>query len=528
MGSSWTERSQPATSTQDPKLLRPGSRGWMGRGQGEAVSVDAPPQWRGTTVQACGVWPWPAGAGVPVVGVPLGRHMFTQATICCDPISWFQRGRLIGNPSGFVMSLPGNGKSTIGRRMASGLAGFGNVPLILGDLKPDYVAMVKALGGEVIELGHGRGHLNVLDPGDAEAAAARLPPQYRQQVLSELHFRRVQITEALINIQRGTPPTDGEDLLINRAMRLLADRHDGIPVLGDLLELIRQAPDELRAVALDRGDTARYLDATQDLEISLMGLVGGGRLGDTFAKQTSTPMPRDRPVVYDISSIDDSETELQAAALVSCWSSGFASVNISNVLADAGLEPPRNYFIVMDELWRALRAGRGLVDRVDALTRLNRTKGVGQLMISHTTRDLDAIPNEEDRKKAMGFVERSGVVLLGGLPPGEMPALNKALSLSQREQEMLESWGDPDTWDTRHNRPEHAPGIGKFLIKVGTRPGIPINVVLTDTERNWGVDDNNDSEAVAVHDTNKRWRKQSRITPTEAPNDVDEDVVVLP
>ena len=35
--------------------------------------------------------------------------------------------------------------------------------------------------------------------------------------------------------------------------------------------------------------------------------------------------------------------------------------------------------------------------------------------------------------------------------------------------------------------------VGKFLLKVGGRPGIPIRVELTESER-------------AVHDTNRRWR----------------------
>ena len=74
-----------------PRVLRPGPRGWTGRGRGESVRVDAPDEWRGTTVQVCGLWPWVAGTGTPMVGVPLGRHVHTGATVCCDPISWFQR-----------------------------------------------------------------------------------------------------------------------------------------------------------------------------------------------------------------------------------------------------------------------------------------------------------------------------------------------------------------------------------------------------------------------------------------------------
>ena len=47
--------------------------------------------------------------------------------------------------------------------MVLSLAGFGVLPLVLGDLKPDYVDLIEALDGQVIRLGRGRGYLNVLD-----------------------------------------------------------------------------------------------------------------------------------------------------------------------------------------------------------------------------------------------------------------------------------------------------------------------------------------------------------------------------
>ena len=46
----------------------------------------------------------------------------------------------------------------------------------------------------------------------------------------------------------------------------------------------------------------------EGLEASLIGLVGGGRLGEIFSEQTDNPMQMDRPVVFDVSNIDDSET----------------------------------------------------------------------------------------------------------------------------------------------------------------------------------------------------------------------------
>ncbi|TCO41073.1 hypothetical protein EV646_116165 [Kribbella antiqua] len=429
-----------------------------------------------------------------MMGVPLGRSLVSDATICCDPISWFARAKLISNPSAMILGKPGLGKSTVVRRMALGLAGYGVQPLILGDLKPDYRDLIEALDGQVIDLAPGRGNLNVLDPGDALAAAERLTGSARTWLINDARQRRANTVSGLITILRAkTPPTDREESVITRALEILDDRHDGVPVLADLLQVVRDAPQDLRDAALDRGDIAKYRDITEGLEATLQSLAAGtSRLGKIFSEQTTQPMRRDRPVAFDLSGIDESQFDLQAAALLACWSTGFAAVNVAQVLADAGLEPRRNYFVVLDELWRALRSGRGIVDRIDALTRLNRQRGVGQAMVSHTMSDLLALPTEEDRMKAKGFVERAGMVICGGLPRAEMTLLTEAVRVTDAEVDMITSWQDPPAWSS-DDEDTTPPGLGNFLIKVGGRTGIPIHVDLTPVEQ-------------ALNDTNKRWR----------------------
>jgi hypothetical protein len=96
--------------------------------------------------------------------------------------------------------------------------------------------------------------------------------------------------------------------------------------------------------------------------------------------------------------------------------------------------------------------------------------------------------------KARGFVERAGMVVCGGLPGAEMPMLTSAVPLSRAEQELLTSWQDPGTWDSGPG--SEPPGRGKFLIKVGGHPGIPIKVELIEAER-------------AINDTNKLWHAAS-------------------
>ena len=460
--------------------------------------------WRGTTVQVCGLWPWHIAAGTPLVGAPMGPHQHTGAAVCFDPISWFQAG-LLANPSMFVLSLPGRGKSTMVRHMLAALAGFGVMPLVLGDLKPDYTDLVAALGGQVIPLGPGRGHLNVLDASEALAACAQLEAAGAHKLAGELRAssraRRLSMLLGLLTIvRRGAKPADYEETLLRRALEILDDG-EGVPRLADLLAVVRAAPEPLRAAAEDQGDLARYTEVVRPLVLSLGALTSGGELGEVFAQPTSSPMRRDRPVCYDISGIPEAQTELVAACLLACWSNGFGVVDTAHALVDAGLEPERHYMVVMDELWRALRAGHGMVDRIDATTRLNRTQGVGVAMISHTMSDLLAIPNEADQAKARGLVERAGAVVLGALPAGEMPLLRTAVPLVAAEQDELVSWAGREAWS--RESVGTPPGLGRFMVKVGGRPGIPFHVQLTDTERD-------------LNDTNQRWHVASRIGDLDA------------
>lgn len=469
------------------------SRGWPAPGGGRVGYMDPPTMWRATTVQACGLWPFAAGSGAPMTGVPLGQHLFTGATVCGDPLSWFTRARYISNPSLFMLGMPGLGKSTLINRMLIGLSATGVVPLVLGDLKPDYADTVRALGGQVISIGRGVGGINVLDPGAMGAAAAQIGGEAGKALAAETHGRVLNMVAALITIVRGRPMDDHEQSVLSACLHHLRER---IPqsrtlLLPDLLRVLNEGPDRVRAVTLDRGDDTRYRDAVDPLHRSLLGILDGP-LGSTFASETSTRINPDAPAVcIDISRIGEADTQLTAAAMLAAWSDGLGTVAASHALADAGLAPRRWFFTVLDELWRPLRAASGIVDRIDALTRLNRSLGLGDAKITHTLKDAEALGSDSDRAKARGFVERAGMVVCAGLPRAEMEDLGRVVGLSRREIELVSSWSSPPGWASAGAN-EEPPGRGRFLIKVGGRPGIPIKVAITDTERE-------------LHNTNTRW-----------------------
>ena len=182
--------------------------------------------------------------------------------------------------------------------------------------------------------------------------------------------------------------------------------------------------------AFDRGSIERYRELVEPLQVTLQALLGEGRVGEMFSRHSTVSLDLDRPAVFDVSSIPEDETELVGAALSACWGVGFGAVNVTHALAEAGLAPMRHYLIILDELWRALIAGRGMVDRTNSLTRLNRQWGVGVVMCSHTIKDLLSLPDEHERMKALGLIERSGMLICGALPPEEMPRL----ALGQRPQ----------------------------------------------------------------------------------------------
>ncbi|GIJ48193.1 ATPase [Virgisporangium aliadipatigenens] len=471
----------------------PSSRGWAGPGGGRVGYMDAPTMWRATTVQACGLWPFAAGSGAPMSGVPLGQHIYTGATVCGDPMSWFLRAKYISNPSLFMLGMPGLGKSTLINRMLIGLSATGVMPLVLGDLKPDYADTVRALGGQVITIGRGVGGINVLDPGAMGIAAKRIGGEAGAALEEETHGRVLNMVAALLTIVRAGPVHDHEQSVLSACLRELRQNTPAgrAPLLPDLLQVLTDGPESVRRITLDRGSERRYRDAVDPLHRSLLGILDGP-LGGTFGGKTSTKVDINATAVcIDISRIGESDTQLTAAAMLAAWSEGLGTAAASHALADAGVTPRKWFFTVLDEMWRPLRAASGIVDRIDALTRLNRTLGLSDAKITHTLKDAEAIGTEQDRAKARGFVERAGMVACAGLPKAEMEELGKVVGLTRREIDLVSSWSSPPGWAATKATDE-PPGRGRFLIKVGGRPGIPIKVAITDTERH-------------LHDTNQRW-----------------------
>lgn len=453
--------------------------GWRGPGGGRAAHVHRPPEYQATTSQAAGLFPFVAGSGSPAMGVPVGQHMLWGEAVCLDPLAWMRAG-LVTNPGMFVLGQPGVGKSALAHRLITGMVATGTRALILGDTKPDYSRHITYLGGQVITVGRGLDRINPLDAGPLGAALGRLDPDAAAALRWEVRGRRLSLLLALISLVRGDRVLNVEEVILGRAVDLLDDRHTAAgtdPTVPDVLRVLEEGPDVLRAAA--RAQTlAGYHSRVHNLVASLL-LLCEGTLAGVFDAPTSTPIDLDAPAVsVDISRVGAAGDTLLAAALLCTWAYGHAVVDAAAALADVGIAPRRTHLAVMDELWRALRGAPGLVEHADALTRLNRARGMASLMVTHSLADLDALPTEEDRAKAAGFIDRAAITVLAGLPPRELTRVQEITPLTDAEEMLVSSWSAPDSWrpGARH------PGRGKYLIKTGGRLGIPVQMTLLPTE----------------------------------------------
>lgn len=454
--------------------------GWRTRGGGRAAWAHPARSYVATTTQAAGLFPFLAGSGAPTAGVPLGRHALWGETVCLDPFAWMAGG-LTTNTGMFLLGQPGVGKSALAKRLTLALPAFGIRPIILGDTKGEHTAIITALGGQVIRVGRGLDRINPLDAGPLGAAAAQLGPARAAGIALEVRGRRLNSLLALASLVRGgggVPVGNGEEVLLGRALDLLVEGGTTNPTVPDVLRLLRGGGTALFASAAVR--TQRDYDTrTRDL-VHTLDLLLTGSLAGVFDGPTSAPIDLDAPgVSVDISATAAAGDTLVAAAMLATWSYGFGAVDAANLLADHGLAQPRRHLLVMDELWRALRGAPGLVDHADALTRLNRARGIASLMITHSLADLEALPTPADRAKARGFIDRSAIVVLGGLPRRELDAVSTVVPLTPRERTLVASWSAAESW-----QPGVAhPGRGRYLIKTGARPGLVVSLDLTPAER---------------------------------------------
>ncbi|MET9206795.1 ATP-binding protein [Streptomyces bacillaris] len=469
-------------------------RGWGGRFSGRAPVEDTGTVYTGPTSQAGGIYPFLLGSGLPPRGVPVGRDVLTGELVCIDPAGW--TGKLTTNPGVWVMSQPGAGKSALVKRICLVYSAYGHLMCVPGDVKGEYSSIVQELGGSVVRIGDGIGRLNPLDSGPLKGRLHTLSESRREALLDVLNGRRLETLVALLSTKHGLgrAPDEIERSAMDTAVQIAsAGQKPGTdPVVADVVKLLRLAPQELRTKLAAEGE--RYQDLTRSVIAGLDNLIGGPLKG-LFDGPTTTPLDINAPAVsVDISALRARGNDVVSAGMIATWAYTYSAIDSAR---SVGLMD-RSLVLPMDEMWRALRSGPGLVDAMDAISRLNRTTNDVTIYVTHSLLDVEALPTEADRAKARGLMDRCDTWVIGASSEEELGRVTGKRSLTEQERMMIGSWSSAtstglDIDPTAYAEGEAAapleeegvrhPGRGKYLIKIGTRPGIAASLELTGTEQ---------------------------------------------
>ncbi|WP_405529039.1 ATP-binding protein [Streptomyces avidinii] len=471
--------------------------GWGGRFGGRVPVEDTGAVYTGPTTQASGVYPFLLGSGLPPRGVPVGRDVLTGELVCIDPSGW--TGKLTTNPGVWVMSQPGAGKSALVKRVCLVYSAYGHMVCVPGDVKGEYSTLISELGGSVVRIGDGIGRINPLDSGPLKGRVHTLPVERRQALLDVLNGRRLETLVALLStkVGLGRPADEIERSALDTAVQIASAAHESgtDPVVADVVRVLRHGPEELRAKLSADGE--RYRDLTRSVIAGLDNLIGGPLRG-LFDGPTTTPLDINAPAVsVDISALRARGNEVVSAGMIATWAYTYSSIDSARSI---GLMD-RKLVLPMDEMWRALRSGPGLVDAMDAISRLNRVTDDVTIYVTHSLLDVEALPTEMDRAKARGLMDRCDTWVIGASSQEELQRVTGKRSLTEQERMMIGSWSsatstgldiDPSYSDddgsgdgSRQVEEEGArhPGRGKYMIKVGARPGIASALELTTTEQ---------------------------------------------
>jgi hypothetical protein len=457
-----------------PTAALPPRRGRRAPGAGRAAHIDPGSLYLGTTAQVAGLYPFMQGGALPLTGVPIGPHLLDHQLVCIDPTGWV--GQLTTNPGIWISGDPGVGKSAVAKRLCLGLTGFGHTLVCPGDVKAEYAPLVRALGGQVVRVGRGLDKINPLDAGPVGRATAGT---WNPTLAAQVNGRRAELCQALLatTYALGRRLNASEAAALNAAIRIAASRNPVDPTIPQVIAVLRDPPAE----QLDRlmvPSEAAYTDTVRHAVAGLQNLCDGPLAG-LFDGPTTTPLNLEAPAIaVDLSSLLTNGDHVVAAGLLATWSFTYQALDTARA---AGLLP-RPLVIPMDEMWRALRSGPGMVDSLDGLTRLNRSKGEITIMITHTLADLDALPEPADRAKAAGLMERCNTLLLAAQSPAELARVSAQRTLTLPEREVIASWASPTATGLDGTSQIH-PGRGKLMLKIGTRIGIPVQLALTDAER---------------------------------------------
>lgn len=401
-------------------------RVWAGR---SLWSKHRGPVFTATTNVLRVAYPFLAEKGVGIRGPLMGNDLMSGSGWCFDP--WMAYSdKILTNPNITILGVIGTGKSSLAKSMALRGFAFGRNTYVPGDVKGEWSALARVLGGTVIRLGRSLAtRLNPLDEGVRPATTPDGAPMDDPTWGELVRSSRLSLVASLVGttLERGLRPD--EHTAIAAALDAVVSSHS-TPLISHVVDELLEPSGSL---ALPAGvkNTDQLRQMGWDAGNALQRLVSGDLKG-LFDGPSTVAFDVDSPMM----SIDLSEFQQDSAALP-------LLMTCTAAWTEASLRDPdaRKRYIVYDEAHR-LMSDISLLHRMKEQWKLARAWGISNVLILHRFSDVDAIGDEGSAARALarGLVADTSTRIVLGQPAEELENVKNWLGLGSELVDMLPGW----------------------------------------------------------------------------------------
>lgn len=345
--------------------------------------------WRTTMKRLRVLYPFLGEEGLGSEGMLIGVDGFTRASFCFDPWVLYEKG-VVTNPNIALAGVIGTGKSALMKSLAVRAIATGRRVYVPGDVKGEWTAVAKAVGGITISPGGPGGDcINPLDEGVRPACSPEGTPYSDEAWAALVRSNRTSLLNALVSAMLGRELRPEEHTALETALDT-AVKKNRVPILSHVRsELLAPSlsPEELP----EGVETVSRLKAMgEDAGHSLRRLTTGDMAG-IFDGQSTVSFDTNAPMItVDLSAFSTGSKLLPL--LMTCTSAWMES---SLRDPDSGQR-----FIIYDEAHRIMREA-ALLDRMKDHWKLSRAWGISNVLVLHRLSDLDAIGDSDSSERAL-------------------------------------------------------------------------------------------------------------------------------
>lgn len=373
-----------------------------------------------TASTAC---PFLSGPSLGANGVMIGSDAHGGGPFSFDPWEAYRLGYITGM-SMLVFGTVGTGKSSLVKSFAIRVVLAGRKLAVASDLKGEWTGIIKALRGQVIQIGPGLGtKLNPLDPGVRPSRNRLGKPMTDDAWAMVVRTRRLQTMTTLAMILMDSShlsPAEHASLeiAVDEAVAA-ASREDRTPTVVDVIDGLQHVDEE------ELESAARLLGLT-------LRRITTGAMAGMFDGESTADFSGDVPAVsIDTSAMRGASKESRRIVSACCGAWMEAMITHS----DGGQR-----VVVYEEGWDSLASYADLSRMVEQW-KLARDYGIFNILILHKLKDLDMAGDQGSAMAAMAqsLLADADVKVIYRQDSSSLRQTSDRLELNDREIALLRS-----------------------------------------------------------------------------------------